>query len=59
MGQESIRPSGLCSLLGQKREDEEGRAIRELEDVLRSQEVPMEKYQCSGTLDPPSKTLIF
>lgn len=50
---------GLCSLLGQKHEDEEGRVIRQPEDVMRSQEVPAEKYQSSGTLIPPSKTLIF
>lgn len=59
MGQDSICSTGSCSLLGQKREDEEERAIRELEDMLSSHEVPMEKYQSSGTLVSPSKTLIF
>lgn len=58
VGQDTIQPTGLCYFLGQQCEDGEGGAIRDLEDVPKRQEVPTEKYQSSGTLIPPSKTLI-
>lgn len=55
--------TGCCCLLGQKHEDEEGRTIRELEDALSSQELPMEtlRAQAHSSLLPkhsPSKWML-